>query len=144
MENKYYTPDIEAEVWKDISGYENYYKISNKGRILSLSRRVISGNKFGTLGYRTVKEKEKKPFKTNSGYLVIELKKENNSHKFLVHRLVAQAFIPNLNKLPEVNHKNCNKEINEEWNLEWIDKIGNERHAKENGRKKYKGNQYVQ
>lgn len=128
--------------FKDITGFEGYYKISNKGIILSIPRKVVSGNRFGTVSHRVIKEKEKKPFKINSGYWVVELKKDGNSEKFLVHRLVARAFIPNPENLPEVNHMNCNKDINEDWNLEWTDKAGNEKHAKENGRKNYKGNQY--
>jgi hypothetical protein len=129
--------------FKDIVGFEGYYKISNNGKILSISRTVSCGNRFGTTATRITKEKYKLPFKTKVGYWVVELKKNGDSEKFLVHRLVAQAFISNPDNLPEVNHKNCDKDVNEDWNLEWTDKAGNEKHAKENGRKKYKGNQHL-
>ena len=60
-----------------------------------------------------------KPEYSNKGYACVILRKNGNNHKFRVHRLVAELFIPNPNDLPEVNHKDENKANNEVSNLEW-------------------------
>lgn len=92
------------EIWKDIKGYEGLYQISSLGKVKSL--------KFG-------KEKILKPRKNTFGYLESVLCKNGNSKSFKIHRLVAEAFIPNPNNLPCVNHKNENKILNTVENLEW-------------------------
>lgn len=61
----------------------------------------------------------------NTGYENIKLCKNNKTYHFLIHRLVAEAFIPNPNNLPEVNHKNKNRQDNRVENLEWCDRISN-------------------
>ena len=60
-----------------------------------------------------------KPSLTGTGYLTVELFNESGSRRFLVHRLVARAFIPNPNELPQINHKDENKSNNNVSNLEW-------------------------
>ncbi len=60
-----------------------------------------------------------------SGYENIKLCKNNQTYHFLIHRLVAKAFIPNPNNLPEVNHKNKNRQDNRVENLEWCARIDN-------------------
>jgi len=98
------------EEWRDIEGYEGLYKISNIGRVRSLPR-------------NTTKGKILKPVKQPNGYLQVLLYKNGKKKKFLIHRLVAKAFIPNPLNLPEVNHKDENKENNRVDgcvnNLEW-------------------------
>lgn len=94
------------EIWKDISGYECKYKISNYGRIKSLN--------YG----KTQKEKIRKT-QLNKGYAKVNLSKNGKVKHYLVHRLVAEAFIPNPNNLTEINHKDENKENNHVSNLEW-------------------------
>lgn len=101
----------ENEIWKDISGYEGIYRVSNLGRVKSLER-FDSNNHL-------VKEKIKKLDKLKNGYLRIELWKNGKVVRFLVHRLVAQTFIPNPEKFPQVNHKDENKQNNCVNNLEW-------------------------
>ena len=66
------------------------------------------------------------------GYKTLDLCKDGVRHSKKVHRLVAEAFIPNPNKLPEVNHKDTNKLNNMHTNLEWVTKLGNMRHASKN------------
>lgn len=95
------------EEWRDIVGYEGLYQVSNLGRIKSL------GND------KTKKEKILKPQLYKNGYYRIWLYKNGNKKRYLVHRLVALAFIPNSNNLPCVNHKDEDKSNNSVENLEW-------------------------
>ena len=89
------------EIWKDIKGYENLYQISNLGRV------------------RNNKSKKILKICTNKyGYMVCCLHNKKQQIK-KVHRLVAEAFIPNPQKLPQVNHKDENKTNNNVNNLEW-------------------------
>lgn len=94
----------EEEIWYPIKGYESLYEVSDQGRVRSL--------KFG-------KERILKPIRNTSGYLQVFLCKNGEKKTYRVHRLVAQTFIPNPHNLPEVNHKDENKENNSVHNLEW-------------------------
>ena len=102
------------ERWCDIPEYEGKYQISNLGRIKSLSR--TSNNRNGS--FKT-KEIIMKPMKASNGYLIACLWKNNKQKKFIIHKLVADAFIPNPNGYKEINHKDENKENNIVDNLEW-------------------------
>lgn len=114
------------EIWVDISGYEGHYQISNIGRVKSLSRMIISPNGRGT---RFMHELILKIPVDKGGYLRAPLTVNNVQKYFSIHRLVAQSFIPNLNNLPEVNHKNGIKSDNRIENLEWCDRSFNKRHS---------------
>lgn len=109
------------EVWKDIEGYEGLYQVSNLGRVRSVDRyvRTSRGN-----GLKPVKGKIIKQA-VLSGYVCVRLHKNNKEKTHLVHRLVANAFIPNHNNLPEINHKDENKQNNLISNLEWCDRAYN-------------------
>lgn len=99
------------EIFKDIEGYEGLYQVSNFGRVKSL------GND------KTRKEKILKPAKNiKYGYLYIVLCKQGKRKQHLVHRLVASAFLPNPNNLPEINHRDECKTNNNCSNLEWCDR----------------------
>lgn len=100
-----------AEVYKSISGYEGLYQVSNMGNIKSLDRE----NNIG----KHVTSKILKQTQTKDGYMRVQLSKSGITKSFRVHRLVAQAFTPNLDNLPQVNHKDENKENNCVDNLEW-------------------------
>lgn len=104
------------EEWKDIQGYEGVYQVSNFGRVKSLERYRINNGGTKTL----VKERILKPSTNNKGYSRVELSNKTARKPYLVHRLVAEAFIENPNNLPEVNHKDENKSNNRADNLEWI------------------------
>lgn len=103
------------EFWKDIEGYEGLYQVSNFGRVKSLERLVKSNNN----NYRIVKEKILKQNQDKDGYRIISLNKNNKGKSYRLHRLVAEAFIPNPNNYLVVNHKDENKENNYVDNLEW-------------------------
>ena len=100
----------ETEEWKDVVGYENLYKVSNFGNVMSLIHK---------------KPRLLKPGKNNKGYLLVDLQVFNEHKRFLIHRLVAQAFIPNPYNLPQVNHKDECKTNNRVENLEWCDQLYN-------------------
>lgn len=106
---------MEDEVWKDVKGYEGFYQVSDKGRIRSVDRMIEykDGAKHFWSG-RVLKLSRNK-----NGYYTITLYKEGAENGYGVHRLVAQAFIPNLDNLPQVNHKNEVKTDNRAENLEW-------------------------
>ena len=119
------------EIWKDIKGYEGMYKVSNLGRVMSIRRKVN-----GPRGYKTIKQKILKIGKNNFGYSTVTLSKHGKSHRKQVHRLVALAFIPNVNNLPQINHIDGNKSNNVVENLEWITNRDNVIHAYNMGLKK--------
>lgn len=113
-----------AEIWRDIKGFEGIYQVSNMGRVKSLNRYDLRG--------RFIKEKILRPRINRCGYCYVNLYSTPTKYKSkTLHRLVAQAFLPNPNNLPQVNHKNEEKVCNIVWvnedgsidynksNLEW-------------------------
>lgn len=111
---------MEKEIWKDIVGYEGLYQISNFGNIRSKKL-----NKQGRL---------LSPFISNSGYyaIVLDIKKRDFKLNY-IHRLVATAFITNINNLEQVNHIDGNKLNNNVSNLEWCSRSDNIKHAIKKG-----------
>ena len=90
------------EIWKDIQGYENSYQVSNLGNVRDKRRNKLI-----------------KTFKNNKGYLRVGLYSNSKEKKYLIHRLVAIAFVPNPNNYPHVNHKDENPLNDNADNLEW-------------------------
>lgn len=103
------------EIWKAVRYYEDLYEVSNYGRVRSLERIIIDKN--GKC--KTVHEKFLTQHDNGRGYLFVNLWKNNKCKREYVHRLVALAFIENPNKLPQVNHKDEDKQNNYVENLEW-------------------------
>lgn len=109
------------EIWKDIPGYEGLYQVSNMGRVRSLNYRGKVGN-IHILA----------PSFNKQGYLKLHLVKDKKITTIRIHRIVAEAFIPNPDNLPQINHKDENKTNNFVWvnedgtidpeksNLEWM------------------------
>ena len=124
------------EEWRNIEVFEGYYMISNLGRVKSLERMKWNGR-----GYQKVPEKILKGRDNGHGYLRVNLCKEGKVKQHLVHVLVATAFLPNPDNLPEVNHKDENKQNNCVENLEWCSHSYNNKYndkAKKVGKKRSK------
>ena len=110
------------EEWKPIKGYEGLYEVSCLGRVRSFPRNMCMRHpRNPKYKLEFVKQgRILKPKNQNEGYSRVSLCKDNIIHTALVHRLVADAFIPNPKKLPLVNHKDENKKNNHVENLEWV------------------------
>ena len=104
------------EEWKSIPGYEGLYEVSSYGRVRSVER----CDRFN----RKIVSKILKPNYV-SGYLRVGMYKNKTFKYYLIHRLVAQAFLPNPDNLSEVNHKDEDKSNNRVDNLEWCDRSYN-------------------
>lgn len=103
------------EVWKDVVGYEGLYRVSNLGNVYSVKRTVKCGRACRDFGGIILKKRL-----DISGYWTVCLADgKGDKRPKKVHRLVAEAFIPNDNGLPCINHKDENKLNNEVSNLEW-------------------------
>lgn len=109
------------ELWKPVPDYDGY-QVSNFGRV----KRI----------YKNGKQRVLKPVLNRNGYLRICLSKGNEKKIFSIHRLVAQAFIPNPLSKPQINHIDGNKLNNHVENLEWVTGSENQRHAVGTGLKK--------
>lgn len=108
-------------MWKDIKGYEGLYEVSDKGEVRNyITKKLIVGDV------------------NNFGYCRVKLYKNKKQKTFFRHRLVAEAFIPNPNNLPEVNHIDGDKSHNFKENLEWSSRTHNEREAHRLKIKQYK------
>lgn len=95
--------NLANEEWREIEGYEGLYAVSNMGRVANIKRNVLLN-----------------PYSIKTGYLQVNLRKDNQGRNFYVHRLVAMAFISNPENKPQVNHKNSIRNDNRAENLEWM------------------------
>ena len=128
-ERWYDLKDLPNEEWRDVKDFEGLYQVSNYGRVKRLFRII----KAYILHQENLKLKTKiiKPSHTNEIYFKVVLTRDNKKYNKTVHRLVAEAFIPNPENKPDVNHiipvtkEQC---INRVDNLEWCTKSENTRH----------------
>lgn len=126
------------EEWKDIPGFEGVYQISNQGQLKSFKR---------LNGCRKYPVSDNENFilsnKNRTGdYLSVVLRHGDKIRYCRIHALVAEAFIPNCDNKPEVNHKDCNKQNNCVGNLEWVTRRENHDHAVRNNPSLYKSMNY--
>ena len=117
-----------TEIWKNIDSCPGY-KVSNTGKVKSIERKVWNGKVYGTHRERILK-----PRKNNNGYLQVVLSIKGKIKFMLVHRLVCDAFIPNPNNFPDVNHKDENPSNNNINNLEWCSRKYNINYGTRNER----------
>lgn len=103
----------EVEYWKNISGHEGVYMISNTGFVKSIGRKGSGCSKNDIILSNSI-------CKDGIHYPSVNLRKCKKSKMHMVHRLVATAFIENPHNLPQVNHKDGNKNNNNSNNLEWV------------------------
>lgn len=116
--------------WGDIVGYEGMYSVSSDGQIWSYPRYVSRRSGRPNL----MRGQLLKISKNDFGYCSVSLTDSLHVPKsYLVHRLVAQAFLPNPDNKPEVNHIDGNKSNNNVQNLEWATRMENQHHAIANG-----------
>ena len=110
------------EIWRDIKGYESCYQVSNIGRVRSVDRMVTYSNgKIVKYVGKVLSQHD-----NGQGYMNVTLYKNRKREVKYVHRLVAEAFIPNIDNKPEVNHLDENKSNNCSNNLEWCTRQENE------------------
>lgn len=91
-----------GEEWKDIKGYEGFYKISSLGKIMNKTYKIKTNNL------------------RKDGYMYLDLYKHGKRKRMLIHRLVAEAFVKNPNNYEQVHHIDGNKQNNNAENLEWF------------------------
>lgn len=110
------------EIWKVVSGWEGLYEISNLGRAKNSQGLILS------------------PHISKQGYVIQTFCRAMEKKKLRTHILVAKAFILNPENKKTVNHKDGNKQNNNDWNLEWATQLENTQHAKDNKLYKYGSN----
>lgn len=126
---KLYPHQEEAlELTKDLNrvavkGYEGIYEVDQHGNVFSVIQTTSRRKKILI------------PHEKN-GYLAVNLFKDGKCKHYYIHRLVAEAFIPNPNNYLEVNHIDCNKHNNSVENLEWCDRTQNLKHSYDKGLKR--------
>lgn len=110
LENKQFHED---EIWEEIQGFEGLYAVSNKGRVMNLKSGKVLKNRIDSFGYA----------------MVYIHKGDGKPKNIKVHKLVAKTFIPNPDKLPQINHIDECKTNNNVENLEWVSASQNVRHS---------------
>lgn len=133
MSKLFNIPEANLEEWRDIEGFEGLYKVSNFGRVKGLDRITSDG--------KHIKGKILSPQGPPNSHLIVMLWKEGKEYNCLLHRLVAKAFIPNVENLSEVNHIDNNPANNKVSNLEWASSSGNSMHRILNGNSKCRSKQ---
>lgn len=118
------------EEWRPVPGYEGHYEVSSHGGVRSVDRVV---DRPGRGDKVTKRGQPRKGHVTAKGYVRMQFRKNGKIKNFMVHCLVAQAFLPNPEGKPEVNHVDGDKQNNSVVNLEWATPGENLEHAYETG-----------
>ena len=134
----YSLENLDGEEWRDVEGYEGLYQVSNMGRVKSLVREYKSNNGKGTEYIGRTKMRILKAGFNGDGYLQVALCRNSQCKYVKVHKLVAKAFIPNVENKPTIDHINTIRHDNRACNLRYFtwkeqmaeNKITRERHRK--------------
>ena len=126
--------------WRAVHDYEGYYEVSDTGLVRSLDRTVVDSN---GVSHMLSGQPMKQSLGAN-GYYVVNLHKDCKSYVACVHRLVAEAFLPNPSGHLTVNHIDGNKKNNDASNLEWASYSMNNQHAINSGLRHPRGTPVVQ
>lgn len=126
--------NIDGEVWKPVKGFEERYLISNKGRVKSLGSSHDTGNNIIVF-----KEKIRSISLDTDGYCFLNFSVKNKSYPQKIHRLVADAFIPNPCNYDTVDHEDFDRTNNMVENLRWKHRADNYLHSVSNGRMRNNG-----
>lgn len=115
---------MSEEIWKPVVGYEGLYEVSDRGRVRTLIKKTRCKSAGGILAQQSAPNR----------YRLVCLTKDGDDHSRSVHRLVATAFIQNLEGKPTVNHRNGIRDDNRLSNLEWATHAEQQEHARSGGR----------
>lgn len=141
-----------SEVWKPIKGYEGFYEVSDHGRVRSLDRKKAQMSSHGTMMEKRYPGIVLTQNDNGHGYKMVGLRDSTSGKKknHYIHRLVAEAFIPNPNCLPIINHLDYDKGNNAASNLEWTTQLdnthysaGHMRKARAKSKKTVTGEKYI-
>lgn len=121
---------MSTEIWQEIRGYEGLYKVSNLGRVKSENRVVMRGNGAP----QTFSEKIIAQRDNSNGYYRVALWKDGKQEYRFVHRLVAEAFVQNVDNKPVVGHIDFDRHNNKAENLRWCTQAENLGRSREFGR----------
>ena len=122
----YSVVDLDGEIWKPVVGFESKYMVSNKGRVKGLTRYVRCNTPGKTM---CISEKLKTQGEDGDGYLRVSFYDGSKVKSLYTHRVVANAFIPNIYNKEQVNHIDGNKKNNHVENLEWVTNLENMNHS---------------
>lgn len=121
---------MNLENWRPVKGFENYYEVSDLGRLRSVGRTQEIANRWGTSTVRMFKPRHLQPVKCGNGYLSFTLCGDNVRRRSLIHRIVLSSFCPREDEdSMQVNHKNGIRDDNRLLNLEWLTCSDNIKHA---------------
>lgn len=120
-------------IWKDVVGFEVYYEVNNNGVVRTKERVITISCHQKFTRTHSIKSKEKKQRIGKNGYVTVALVINDVTKNTYLHRIIAEAFVPNPNNYSVVNHINGLKTDNRIENLEWCTSSHNNKHAIDNG-----------
>lgn len=133
MKNEQLNIDLD-EIWRDVPGFECFFEVSNLGNVCTCDKLLMSrGGKTMLIKGFLLSKNIRGGNRRSGGYHYVHLCARSVGRNYLVHRLVAMAFLPNPGNKREVNHKDGNPLNNHVDNLEWSTRKENARHAYDTG-----------